>query len=139
MLPRSVRMRSGEDFTRTVRRGDRVGTRTLVLHARLDPDADHGPLMGFVVSKAIGTAVARNRVKRRLRHLVAGHLDGTPAAARVVIRALPAAATEPHRLPGDLEYAWSRIARQWQPGYQPAGSRHGRRIPKVPDGEDAAC
>lgn len=131
-------MRSGQDFTRTVRRGDRVGTRTLVLHARLDTDADHGPLVGFVVSKAVGTAVARNRVKRRLRHLVAGHLDGTPSAARVVVRALPAAATEPQRLPDDLEHAWSRIARRWQPGYQPAGSSHGRRNPEAPDGEDVA-
>ncbi|MBO0813058.1 MAG: ribonuclease P protein component [Microlunatus sp.] len=130
-------MRSGEDFARTVR-GDRVGTRTLVLHARLDADADHGPLMGFVVSKAVGTAVVRNRVKRRLRHLVAARLTDTPVTARVVIRALPAAATEPQRVPGDLDYAWSRIARQWQPGYQPAGSRHGRRTPTAPDGEDAA-
>lgn len=110
----------------------------MVLHTRLDTDADRGPLIGFVVSKAVGTAVARNRVKRRLRHLVAAHLDGTPQAARVVVRALPAAATEPHRLPDDLEHAWSRIARRWQPGYQPAGSSHGRRNPKAPDGEDAA-
>lgn len=137
MLPRSVRMRSGDDFAHTVRRGERVGTRTLVLHAAWDPQADHGPLLGFVVSKAVGTAVVRNRVKRRLRHLVAEHLDGTPAAARVVIRALPSAAAEPGRLPGDLDYAWSRIARRWQPGYQPAGSRRGRRTSQAPDGEDA--
>ena len=93
--------------------------------------------MGFVVSKAVGTAVVRNRVKRRLRHLVGKHLDGTPDRARVVIRALPAAATEPARLPDDLDYAWSRIARRWQPGYQPAGTRRGRRTPQAPHGEDA--
>jgi ribonuclease P protein component len=136
-------MRSGEDFARTVRRGDRVGTRTLVLHARLEPDADpdanHGPLMGFVVSKAVGTAVDRNRVRRRLRHLVAERLADTPPAARVVVRALPAASTQPQRLADDLDYAWSRIARGWQPGYQPAGSRHGRRDPRPSNGEDAAC
>lgn len=134
-------MRSGDDFAHVVRRGERVGTRTLVLHADLDPSAgqsdNHGPLMGFVVSKAVGTAVVRNRVKRRLRHLVAEHLDGTPRAARVVVRALPAAATEPARVPDDLDYAWSRIARRWQPGYQPAGSRRGRRTPQAPNGEDA--
>jgi ribonuclease P protein component len=132
-------MTSGEDFARTVRRGDRVGTRTLVLHARLDPDADDGPLMGFVVSKAVGTAVDRNRVKRRLRHLVAERLADTPPAVRVVVRALPAAANQPRRLAADLDYAWSRIARGWQPGYQPAGSRHGRRDPRPSNGEDAAC
>ncbi|WP_230207845.1 ribonuclease P protein component [Microlunatus sp. Gsoil 973] len=109
------------------------------LHARLDPDADHGPLMGFVVSKAVGTAVARNRVKRRLRHLVAARLADTPPAARVVVRALPAARTQPQRLADDLDHAWSRIARGWQPGYQPAGSRHGRRNAGPSNGEDAAC
>lgn len=129
-------MRSGDDFAQVVRHGERVGTRTLVLHAHLDPVADHGPLMGFVVSKAVGTAVVRNRVKRRLRHLVAERLDGTPAAVRVVVRALPAAATEPTRVPDDLAYAWSRIARRWQPGYQPAGFRRGRRTPQAPIGED---
>nr|WP_268239231.1 ribonuclease P protein component [Microlunatus endophyticus] len=137
-----MRMRSGADFTQTVRRGHRIGTRTLVLHSVVDegtagPEGQQGPLVGFLVSKAVGTAVVRNRVKRRLRHLVAQRLDGTPPVARVVVRALPAAATDPDRVPDDLGYAWSRIARQWQPGYQPAGSRHGRRTPQPPDGEDA--
>ena len=132
-------MRSGADFARTVRRGDRVGTRTVVLHARLDPDAERGPLTGFVVSKSVGTAVVRNRVKRRLRHLVAEHLDGTPAAARIVVRALPAAASEPQRLSGDLDYAWSRIVRRWQPGVQPIQPRPGRRQFEAPAGEDATC
>jgi len=34
--------------------------------------------------------VTRNRVRRRLRHLVAGHLDRVPAGTRVVVRAFPA-------------------------------------------------
>ena len=62
--------------------------------------------MGFVVSKAIGNAVARNRVKRRLRHLVAGL--PSPCAADVVVRALPPSFSEPERLIGDLESAWRR-------------------------------
>jgi len=131
-------MRSGKDFNRTVRHGDRVGTRTLVLHARLETGAmSHGPLVGFVVSKAVGTAVMRNRVKRRLRHLTADRLPSTPIQARIVVRALPAAATEPDRLPADLDFAWSRISRKWQPGYQPAGTRHGRRTEELPGGTKA--
>lgn len=62
--------------------------------------------MGFVVSKAIGNAVARNRVKRRLRHLV---IDlPSPFAADVVVRALPPSFSEPEKLAGDLESAWRR-------------------------------
>ena len=61
----------------------------------LDPDA--GPVRaGFIVSKAVGNAVTRNRVKRRLRAAVAeqlnGPLRGHPAAT-VVVRALPPSGT----------------------------------------------
>lgn len=115
-------MRSGDDFTRTVRRGARVGTATVVVHGWRDPDADQdrpgGPLVGFVVSKAVGTAVTRNRVKRRLRHLVRDRLHGVPPDGRFVVRALPKAAAQPTRLPADLDYAWSTLVRRWQPGYR---------------------
>lgn len=47
---------------------------------------------GFVVSKAVGNAVYRNRVRRRLRHLVAARLEVLPAGSTLVVRALPAAA-----------------------------------------------
>ena len=62
--------------------------------------------MGFVVSKAIGNAVARNRVKRRLRHLVIGL--PSPFVADVVVRALPPSVSAPERLTSDLESAWRR-------------------------------
>ena len=48
--------------------------------------------VGFVVSRAVGGAVVRNLVRRRLRHLVRERLDELPAASVVVIRANPAAA-----------------------------------------------
>jgi ribonuclease P protein component len=57
------------------------------------PTADGAPRAGFVVSKAVGNAVVRHRVTRRLRHLVRPRLDQIPAGARLVVRALPPAAT----------------------------------------------
>jgi ribonuclease P protein component len=36
---------------------------------------------GFVVSKAVGGAVLRNKVRRRLRHIVAERLDRLPAGS----------------------------------------------------------
>ena len=39
--------------------------------------------------------MVRNRVRRRLRAIVAGELPSLPAGARVVVRALPAAAAAP--------------------------------------------
>jgi ribonuclease P protein component len=51
-----------------------------------------GPRVGFVVSKAVGNAVHRNRVKRRLRHLARERLSRLPASSLLVVRALPASA-----------------------------------------------
>jgi ribonuclease P protein component len=48
--------------------------------------------VGFVVSKAVGIAVVRTRVKRRLRAVVASRLDRLPAGSLLVIRANPLAA-----------------------------------------------
>ena len=48
---------------------------------------------GFIVSKAVGNAVTRNRVKRQLRHQMAVELGQTPSVVDVVVRALPEAAS----------------------------------------------
>ena len=72
--------------------------------------------VGFVVSKAVGGAVERNRVKRRLRHLVARELEATPAVRDVVVRALPASSSAPGRLPGDLSSAWAQVMHRLSPG-----------------------
>lgn len=99
-------MRSSDEFRHTVRRGVRVARPSLVVHARI---ADSPPAqVGFVVSKAVGNAVTRNRTKRRLRHLVAARLAGLPPTARVVVRALPAASADPGRLVDDFAAAWER-------------------------------
>jgi ribonuclease P protein component len=71
----------------------------LVVHLSVGPSDAGGagesnlPRAGFVVSRAVGGAVVRNRVRRQLRHLVAARLGGFPAGTRLVVRALPAAAT----------------------------------------------
>jgi ribonuclease P protein component len=63
------------------------------VHAnRTDARADLPPRVGFVVSKAVGNAVVRNRTKRRLRASVATRLTGIPAGLDLVVRANPAAA-----------------------------------------------
>jgi ribonuclease P protein component len=136
-------MRRSEDFRRTVRSGVRIGRPTLVLHAAflargttpLDPrrarkntlerasapDPDQ-IRVGFIVGKAVGNAVTRNQVRRRLRHLAAAQLRGTPAAVHVVVRALPRAATAQEELTIDLASAWSQaLARLGVRAPEPAG------------------
>ncbi len=46
-----------------------------------------------MVSKAVGNAVTRNRVKRRLRHLAAKALGEVAFPVDIVVRALPPAST----------------------------------------------
>ena len=91
MLPAESRIRHAGDFRDTLRQGVRCGRTSLVLHARRTPLADSRA--GFIVSRAVGNAVHRNRVKRRLRHLAAASLPSTPFSVDVVVRALPAATT----------------------------------------------
>jgi ribonuclease P protein component len=72
--------------------------------------------VGFVVSKAVGGAVERNRVKRRLRHLVVRELAASSAPRDVVVRVLPAASSKPGRVPDDLSSAWAQVMHRLSPG-----------------------
>lgn len=66
---------------------------------------------GFVVSKAVGNAVVRNRVKRRLRHLTGEQLDRLPASSVLVVRALPASSGASYaELSVDLVRCLQRVA-----------------------------
>ncbi len=106
-------MRNSEDFRQTIRSGKRSASPTLVAHVVPGVRGDSGRAahisVGFVVSKAVGPAVVRNRVKRRLRHLMRERLELLPAGSRLVIRALPRAAQESaSSLASDLDAALSR-------------------------------
>jgi len=71
--------------------------------------------VGFVVSKAVGNAVTRNRVKRRLRHAAVDLIAQTPPGMTIVVRALPPASglawTE---LQAQLQTTWLRAVRSAQ-------------------------
>jgi ribonuclease P protein component len=107
VLPRVHRVTTADQFGLAVRAGCRSGTRLLVLHLALPADPlSRAPTVGFVVSKAVGNAVTRNRVKRRLRHCAAGQLGRLPAGAVLVVRAQPAAASATSaELAADLDRA----------------------------------
>ena len=95
MLPAGHRLRASSDFAATFRGpgGARAGSTLVVVHAnQADTRAGLPPRVGFVVSKAVGGAVVRNRTKRRLRALMAARVDSLPTGVDVVIRANPVAA-----------------------------------------------
>ncbi|MEV0416055.1 ribonuclease P protein component [Streptomyces sp. NPDC050448] len=118
MLSPENRLRRREDFASAVRRGRRAGRPLLVVHLRTsgatDPhepgEIDPSTRAGFVVSKAVGGAVVRNRVKRRLRHLVRERLSQLPPGSLVVVRALPGAGDAGvDELARDLDAALTRL------------------------------
>ena len=108
MLPPSHRLRSAASF-RAVMRGpgrSRWGGRLVVVHAFAVGGPDAPARVGFVVSKAVGGAVVRNRTKRRLRAIMAGRLAGIPDGTDVVVRANPAAADATY---GELDAELDRL------------------------------
>lgn len=133
MLAAGNRLTDPEGFRAASRRGHRAGARTVVTHLLLPPgqqvvgmsgpsstiaSAGTAPRVGFVVSKAVGNAVARNRVKRRLRHAVRERLAVLPPGSLLVVRAQPAAALASYpELAGDLERCLQRVTEHVvQPG-----------------------
>ncbi|AYY15110.1 ribonuclease P protein component [Actinobacteria bacterium YIM 96077] len=91
MLKTEHRLRRAEDFKVTMRRGKAASTASVVVHAVMTKERRPAKV-GFVVGRAVGGAVVRNTVRRRLRHLMADRVDELPPGTNVVIRARPAAA-----------------------------------------------
>ncbi|MEV5412106.1 ribonuclease P protein component [Thermopolyspora sp. NPDC052614] len=123
VLPSASRMRRSEDFATAIRRGRRAGRPSLVLHLNVvqnaDGDRDAPPLVGFVVSKAVGGAVTRNTVKRRLRHLMRVRLHRLPRGSLLVVRANPpAASARSEHLAAELDVALDRLLRRRGPDPQ---------------------
>jgi ribonuclease P protein component len=93
MLPAAARMRRSSEFGLATRGGSRAGRPLVSGHLMVRPDSAEPARVGFIVSKAVGTAVTRNTVKRRLRHLVRQYLGALPGGSLLVVRAAPRAAT----------------------------------------------
>lgn len=117
MLAAAQRLRRSTEFAAAIRGGRRAGRGTVVVHLLLEEPAQASTARaGFVVSKAVGNAVVRNRVRRRLRHLVRPRLTELPAGASLVVRALPPAAEASSATLGtDLDAALAAARRPRRP------------------------
>jgi ribonuclease P protein component len=87
---RRHRLSRSRDFEAVYRHGRATATRYLVLHTFPREEADgEGPRLGLAVSRQLGGAVDRNRLKRQLRAAFDELADRLPADHDYVLVARP--------------------------------------------------
>ncbi len=107
--PRTLKKRA--DFLRVRAAGRRWAAAGLVLQMRERGDED--PMqVGYTVSKKVGNAVERNRVRRRLRAVVRESLEPRSGRDYVVIGRRAALTRDWKALTGDLRAAVRRVERR---------------------------
>lgn len=93
-------LRRTADFNRLRQRGRRTATANLTVYRAQAASRDERPLVGITVSKSVGTAVIRNRLRRRLAASLQNLLS-PQARMRLLVVARPSAATLPFSALGD--------------------------------------
>jgi ribonuclease P protein component len=92
---RSDRLLRSREFQHVARHGRRAVVRGFVvlMAPRAAADAPGGPRLGVTVSRRVGGAVVRNRLKRRIREWFRAEARTLPAGVDVVVIGRRAAAT----------------------------------------------
>ena len=114
-VPAWARLRRRADFQR-VARGRRANLESFALQSRLRADGESGeasPRVGFTVTRKIGGAVERNRIRRRLKAALAAASAIAPNADSdyVLVARRPALTRRFAALVADVERAFAQIGR----------------------------
>ncbi|MGA1718412.1 MAG: ribonuclease P protein component [Aquiluna sp.] len=86
-MPRENRLRSSREIREVVSAGKRVGNSSATLHF-LPSETNQ---FAIIVSKAVGSAVERNLVKRRIRSILSS-LEVGPFKIKAAVRVKPGVA-----------------------------------------------
>jgi ribonuclease P protein component len=99
LLARANRVVRPEDFRTVVRRGRRSSS-SLAVYYRLEREPAEPARFGFIVSRAVGGAVERNLLRRRMRAVGRELVDAGARGTDVVVRALP----------GSAQHGWASLS-----------------------------
>lgn len=124
-----------------VAKGARSARRAFVLQALSGLGDDRPPRVGFTVTKKVGNAVERNRIRRRLREAVrlAGAAVARPGTDYVIVGRREALSLAFDDLEADLAGAFRAVHRERRPdegsrGRRPAPARTSASDDQTPGG-----
>jgi ribonuclease P protein component len=100
-LRRQERLATRADYTRCYRQGRQLRTRYFTVYAYRQGECVRR--LGLAVGKAVGNAVVRNRVKRRLRDLFRRRKTLVPPGYDLFVRAFPGSAVASYKA---LDAGW---------------------------------
>jgi len=107
-FPKARRLTRKADFEHVKREGSTQRGKFIVLASAKIQGAVE-TRAGFAVGRHIGSAVVRNRVRRRLREIVRTHQHNVRQQVWIVLIAKSAAATAAYHA---LEHEWLRLAKR---------------------------
>jgi len=106
-FPKGRRLTQASEYERAKQDGFVRSGKLLTLNVL--PVEQSGPCRaGFITSRRVGSAVVRNRVRRRLREIVRRHQHNLREGVWIVLVARKDAATADYRA---LEHEWLRLAK----------------------------
>jgi ribonuclease P protein component len=108
-ISKEMRLRRRAEFVAVQQGGQKLHGRHVLALARKRSDADLAGRLGITVTKKVGNAVVRNRIKRLVREWMRLH-GWVPAGWDVVVVAKDSAARQVH--PDDFAPDLSKILRQ---------------------------
>jgi ribonuclease P protein component len=129
-MARLETLKKRSEFQR-VRGGGRYASPAFVLEGRLrtGEQLQRGPRFGFTITKKLGNAVVRNRIRRRLKAVLAGS-SAAMVGVDYVIVAREIAANRPFTdLKQDFEVAFDRVHRALAGEPQKPRNKPSRRSP----------
>ena len=110
-FPKARRLRKRREYLTVQGEGRKLHARHFLVMVlpRNQQDGPHDGRLGITVSKKIGNAVVRNRIKRFVRDFARRRVWMRDDLDVVVIAKRSAAASNHHELAGDLAGVWDRV------------------------------